>query len=84
MQLTYLQDPGHGWLIAPAALVRQLGCTPSRYSFIDHAADLAYLEEDCDAGAFMHALRLYGITPQIIERHVTGDAACRALPRWTN
>jgi hypothetical protein len=84
MQLTYLQDPGHGWLIAPAALVRQLGCTPSRYSFIDHAADLAYLEEDCDAGAFMHALRASGVQPVIHEVHTNHDAKCRALPRWTN
>ena len=82
MRIIYLQDPGHGWLIAPASLVRQLGCTPSRYSYIDRNADLAYLEEDCDAGPFVEALRASGVEPEIVEQHVPRDAACRALPRW--
>ena len=82
MRICYLQDPGHGWLIVPASLVRQLGCTPSRYSYIDRNADLAFLEEDCDAAPFLAALRASGVEPEIVERHVRSDAACRALPRW--
>ena len=84
MQLTYLQDPGHGWLIVPASLVRDLGVKPSAYSYIDSASGFAYLEEDCDAGAFMHALRASGVQPVINEVHTNRDAKCRALPRWTN
>jgi hypothetical protein len=82
MKLTYLQDPGHGWLIAPASLVRDLGCRPSEYSYYDRAAGLAYLEEDCDAPAFLESLRASGVTPEIVEVHTRGDAKCRALPRW--
>lgn len=84
MQLTYLQDPGHGWLIVPASLVRDLGVQPSAYSYHDRAAGLAYLEEDCDAGAFMRALRATGVQPVIQEVHTPRDAKCRALPRWSN
>jgi hypothetical protein len=84
MQFTYLQDPGHGWLIVPASLVRDLGVTPSHYSYIDRASGYAYLEEDCDAGAFMRALRATGVQPVIQEVHTPRDAKCRALPRWSN
>lgn len=84
MRIIYLQDPGHGWIIVPASLVRELGCKPSQYSYLDPQADLAFLEEDCDAGPFITALRASGVEPQIVERHVKGDASCRRLPRWTN
>ena len=82
MKLTYLQDPGHGWLIVPASLVRELGCRPSVYSYFDRAAGFAYLEEDCDAGEFLRALSAAGTKPEIHEVHVNHDAKCRALPRW--
>lgn len=82
MNLTYLQDPGHGWLIVPAALVRSLGVRPSPYSYHDRASDMAYLEEDCDAGAFMRALKATGVEPQIIDHHTDADAYCRSLPSW--
>jgi hypothetical protein len=82
MRITYLQDPGHGWLIVPAALVRSLGVHPSDYSYHDRASDMAYLEEDCDAAAFMHALKDSGVEPQIVEHHTDDDAYCRRLPRW--
>lgn len=82
MKLLYIQDPGHGWLLAPGALVRQLGITPSRYSYYNRAGDQVYLEEDCDAGEFMRALRATGATPEIQEVHLPHDAACRSLPRW--
>ena len=82
MRITYLQDPGHGWLIVPAALVRSLGCRPSDYSYYDRVSDTAYLEEDCDADEFMNALRCSGVEPQIISQHTNADAYCRTLPRW--
>lgn len=83
MKLTYLQDPGHGWIVAPASLVRDLGCRPSSYSYIDRASGFAYLEEDCDAGPFLDALRAAGIDYTIQEVHTRGEAKCRALPRWS-
>ena len=82
MRIVYLQDPGHGWIEVPASLVRELGCKPSQYSFIDRSNDLAYLEEDCDAGPFIRALRATGVEPEIVDHHINHDAACRSLPRW--
>lgn len=82
MRIIYLQDPGHGWIVVPASLVRELGCKPSQYSYLDRSNDLAYLEEDCDATAFLHRLRASGVVADIVERHTPNDAACRSLPRW--
>lgn len=84
MRLHYIQDSGHGWIVAPVSLVRDLGIADriSRYSYHDSTAGQLYLEEDCDAPAFIRALRVSGIEPDIIDVHVNGDAKCRALPSW--
>lgn len=67
--LTFIEDPGHGWLRVPLADVAALGIqdeiTP--YSFID--SDYAYpsaalrtsLEEDCDYGTFMNACQAQNV-----------------------
>jgi hypothetical protein len=54
----FFEDPGHGWLEVPRADVVASGVNISRYSYYDPATDRAYLEEDCDAQAFMKAAGL--------------------------
>ena len=44
------EDGGHGWLEVPTALVMNLGCKISGYSYVRN--DKMYLEEDCDADEF--------------------------------
>jgi hypothetical protein len=51
MELLWIVDPGHGWLRVPREQVEACGVEVSSYSFIDHA--FYYLEEDCDALAFL-------------------------------
>jgi hypothetical protein len=48
-------DPGHAWLEVPRAKVVASGAEISRYSYYDPKTDMAYLEEDCDALAFLKA-----------------------------
>lgn len=50
----FITDPGHGWLVVPLAEVRASGAKISAYSYI--RGNMAYLEEDCDAGAFTDTL----------------------------
>ena len=45
----FIVDPGHGWLKVPLSEIE--GMTFSGYSYRD--SKYAYLEEDCDAPAFM-------------------------------
>jgi len=52
----WIEDPGHAWLRAPIKEVRESKAEISSYSYISEETGLAYLEEDCDAGAFLLAV----------------------------
>lgn len=55
--LHFYEDPGHGWLKAPTKLLEELQIVDqiSHYSYLMGA--YAYLEEDCDAGKLIEALK---------------------------
>ncbi len=53
-QFIFINDPGHAWLVVPLAEVRASGADISDCSYI--RGDTAFLEEDCDAGAFLNTL----------------------------
>lgn len=80
LTLEYIQDPGHGWIAAPLERVQSLGLTPTSYSYQD--GETIYLEEDCDAPAYLRALTRAGIPYRINETHTRGDAWIRSLPRF--
>ena len=48
------EDAGHGWLRVPFVELIEMGVQPTEYSYTD--GQYAYLEEDEDAGRFLHAL----------------------------
>lgn len=80
LTLDYIQDPGHGWIGAPLDQIQSLGLTPTPYSYQDGAT--VWLEEDCDAPAYLRALTRAGIQYSINETHTRGDAWIRSLPRF--
>lgn len=82
LTLDYVQDPGHGWIAADMQRLRALGIADkiTPYSYRD--GDLVWLEEDCDAAAYIGALREAGIHYRIVETHTRGDAWIRKLPRY--
>lgn len=53
MQLTFLSDPGHGWLRVPYKLLEDwdIDILISDYSY--RTKEFAFLEEDCDASIFI-------------------------------
>ncbi|HFQ93776.1 MAG TPA: hypothetical protein ENK32_07185 [Anaerolineae bacterium] len=78
-QLTFIFDPGHGWLRVPLADIAALGIEGdiSEYSFIDgsfayHSAALTTcLEEDCDYAVFVAACDAHKVPlPEIRDRYV--------------
>lgn len=79
LTLDYVQDPGHGWIAADAVHVRALGVTPTSYSYQD--GETVWLEEDCDAPAYLRALTRAGIPYRLNETHTRGDAWIRSLSR---
>lgn len=83
MTFTLYSDPGHGWLRVDLASVRAAGLEPSSFSQCSHQyGPWLYLEEDCDAGAFIYAYTAKtGRTPNIKEHHSNHDSVIRNYPR---
>ena len=69
--LTFVSDPGHGWLEVPLTDIAALGVETkiSACSFID--GRFAYLEEDEDYAVYMDALAMRGLPrPEIRQQYV--------------
>jgi len=61
MKLRFISDPGHGWVEIPKGLLTTLGISPARISTYSYQNDThIYLEEDCDAGVVIEALKARG------------------------
>lgn len=67
VELIFHSDPGHGWLEAPVELVRATHVSGliSGYSYRGRDSKTVYLEEDCDAGLLLEALKKKGVTVNI-------------------
>ena len=50
-------DPGHGWLAVKEKELIELNIAHKISPYSYHKGNTVYLEEDCDAGIFMEALR---------------------------
>ena len=81
MELTYHQDPAHGWIFVDNVTLKSLGLNRgsfSRYSYEDDTG--VYAEEDSDAGIVIDAMKKQGISFTIKETHQDGDHWIRELP----
>lgn len=68
-QFDYIQDPGHGWVKVPLALIRELGIADKITRFSYWHAGHVYLEEDCDLGLFFNAYNeAFGFDPKLRDR----------------
>jgi len=83
MELAYITDPGHGWLLVTTGQLEELGMTPdhfTRYSY--RQGDVLALEEDLDMGTFLKRYeKVFGETPLIKAKHLDQDAWIRSWPR---
>ena len=79
---SYLQDPGHGWLIVSRDDLIDAGMSPSDFSSCSYVKeDSLALEEDCDMPRFLKRLDERGIPYRLREQHTKGDAYVR---RWAS
>lgn len=77
--LTFISDAGHGWLAVPVAAYPDALEYGTGFGYWDGLNEVAYLEEDCEAPAFMRA---HGIKRDDVHvRLVKGDWPGRRLPR---
>lgn len=79
-KLTFHTDSGHGWLEVALADIRELQINVSEYSYIK--GERVFLEEDCDAYAYMESAKAKGWILNMTEKHTNGDSFIRSLPRW--
>jgi hypothetical protein len=65
MKKVFHSDNGHGWLAVKLSELKMLGIENkiSSYSYVK--GKTAYLEEDCDASAFIRAAEARGITVEV-------------------
>ena len=75
-------DMGHGWLEVNKSLVKKLGIKVSQYSYQNGTK--AYLEEDCDAGELLNALKAEGIEYKIETKHTDNDHPLRNYARYSD
>lgn len=82
MALTFFSDSGHGWLRVPLSELRGLSIDISDCSYRDK--QYAYLEEDCDAPAYIDAWEAKRGLGVVVggEQHTDGESFIRRLPRW--
>ena len=77
---TYLQDPGHRWLIVSCGDLADAGLSPADFSSCSYGSgDTIALEEDCDMPSFLKRLGERGISYRLREQHTGAEAHVR---RW--
>lgn len=78
----WLVDDGHGWLVVPMSAVVASGAYISCFSRVSPDGRCAYLEEDCDARAFVDAARFDRVTTRKWPIKRVGHAECRHYPSF--
>ena len=64
--LTFITDPGHGWLQVPLAELDELGIRSEITPYSYKNGRFAYLEEDCDLGVYLDARQAQGFPPPVL------------------
>lgn len=83
MELAYITDPGHGWLLVTTGQLEQLDMGPGDFSTYSYRqGDVLALEEDLDMGTFLKRYeKVFGETPLIRAKHLDQDAWIRSWAR---
>jgi hypothetical protein len=83
MELAYITDPGHGWLLVTTGQVADVGLTPDNFSKYSYRqGDVLALEEDRDLYIFLEAYEAkYKETPLFRAKDLDQDAWIRSWPR---
>lgn len=82
--LTKHNDPGHGWVEIPRALIDHLAGVISQitgYSYFDRETGKLYLEEDLDAWTVIEELKKK-FEVRIHDVHYEDDCFVRELRHW--
>ena len=81
--LHFYEDPNHGWLKVPVKLLEELQLVDqiSHYSYL--LGQYAYLEEDCDAGKLIEALKQDCEPYKVVKHYCQNGSAIRSYYPFT-
>ena len=83
MKLKFYADPGHGWLAVKRNLLHKYGVADKVSAFSYQRGATVYLEEDCDAGLILNALKAAGVEVSFIEKHTDKRSPIRSYDRYS-
>lgn len=75
-------DPGHGLLEVQRHELRDLGLLPKISAYSYQSGGTVYLEEDCDAGLYVEAMKAKGVKVTPREVGTNSDSFIRDLPSF--
>ena len=78
----FYQDPGHGWVKVPKALLKDIEIDDKISSFSYMRTDWAYLEEDRDLAIFLSAMKTYGKHVYLDESHTNRSSKIRTYDSY--
>jgi hypothetical protein len=82
MKIVHYCDPRHGWFKVNRALLVKLGIADKISGYSYQRNDIAYLEEDCDAGLLIKALDSKGINWSVDTKHTNRTSKIRNYSRY--
>ena len=80
--LQVFADPGHAWARFPKARLIKLGIADKITSYSYERNGQAFLEEDCDLGTLMQALKARGYEVKFRESHTNRSSKIRGYSSY--
>lgn len=78
LTLHVYNDPGHGWVRVKRDLLRLLGIEQKITAFSYQNGRWCYLEEDCDAGVLIEALKANQVAYETKSHYCNTDSRIRS------
>jgi N-acetyl-anhydromuramyl-L-alanine amidase AmpD len=77
IKIKVFADPGHAWARFPKARLVKLGIADKITAYSYQNGENAFLEEDCDLGTLISALKEKGYTVKFDESHTNKQSKIR-------
>ena len=82
-KITIYADRGHAWGAVKMDELDALGIADKISEYSYQRGDIAYLEEDCDLGLYLNAIKAAGEGFEFVEKYTDGDSPIRSFGRFT-
>jgi hypothetical protein len=77
-KVKFYSDPGHGWGAVKRRVLFDLGIADKISTYSYQKGNTVYLEEDCDLGVLIGALKAAGVSVQLEEKSTNSRSPIRS------